>query len=226
MRTVLVVVLLLFVGAAIWVGSVSRTRPVAGPDFQGHPVVGRSATPDAEGAARVIAVRVVAENEPGPVVAVIDGKERRVAEQAWKAWLAEAGRAVLYSGTDGAGGFEDEGHSLYRYDVASGDRRKLLAADALIHEVTEARSRAGRLVYVVSLRDGAVGGPSTSILDPARGELHRQRDAAFDRAADGLVILSLYRQGAFDGPPPSPIGTVTLDLDRILSPRMNADEHG
>src|SRR5215213_4329434 len=63
----------------------------------------------------------------GPLYVTIGGKERKIAEEAVAAWIIQGGRRVVYSGRDGAGGFENEGQSLRIYDARTGQPRKIMA---------------------------------------------------------------------------------------------------
>ena len=53
----------------------------------------------------------------GPLFVTIGGREQKIAEQAQQAWILSGGRYVVYSSSDGAGGYENEGQSLHVYDV-------------------------------------------------------------------------------------------------------------
>jgi hypothetical protein len=158
---------------------------------------------------------------PGALYARIRGKERRIADRAWKTWLGDGGRDILYTQQSG-GGHENEGQSLHALSVSSGAARLLGSGDAVVHEVAEARSRHGQLLYLVTLRDGAVGAPTTWIVHPERGRLLLLRDARVAHIADGRVALNRYRRGAFDTARPEavkPIRMQTVELDHLLATR-------
>jgi len=50
----------------------------------------------------------------GALFVTIAGTEKRVTDQAQQAWIINGGRHVVYSSSEGAGGFENEGQSLHR----------------------------------------------------------------------------------------------------------------
>src|SRR5229473_600246 len=64
---------------------------------------------------------------PGLLYASIGDKEEKIADRALGAWIIDGGRRIVYSGTDGAGGYENEGQSLRVYDIRTGRRKKILA---------------------------------------------------------------------------------------------------
>jgi hypothetical protein len=155
----------------------------------------------------------------GTLYATIGGVERPIAKGAWAAWIPPDGSAVLYSAGNGVGGSGIEEQALYRYELATGDRKKLLAERAIIREVWEAETPKSRLAYVVSLRDGVTGTPATAILHPERGRVYRRDGVRVARIANGRVTLDLFERGAFEGADPqsvTPIRTECVDLDLVL----------
>ncbi len=52
-----------------------------------------------------------------PLFVTIGGKEQKITDQAQQAWILNGGRYVVYSSSEGAGGYENEGQSLHVYDV-------------------------------------------------------------------------------------------------------------
>jgi hypothetical protein len=173
---------------------------------------------------RATAVRIQtpdSDHGPGTLFATLFGKEQKIADHAWSVWIGNEGRDILYS-QSGAGGYEGEGQELWRYRVTSGVIRRLLNGDAIIRKVVEAKDRSGRLAYVVSLSDGAVGAPRTAIVHPRYGQVFYQRNARVARIANGRVALNLFRPGAFDTGQPQavkPIKTIAVDLYPLLAAR-------
>src|SRR3712207_4012912 len=79
-------------------------------------------------AATITSTRIVPESSEirrGTLFATVGGQERAIAKGVWRTWIIEGGHALVWSGDDGAGGFENEGQSLWHYDANSGQRRKL-----------------------------------------------------------------------------------------------------
>src|SRR5688572_26823121 len=61
----------------------------------------------------------------GKLFITFNGKQKMIAEQANDAWIINEGRKIVYSGRDGAGGYENEGQSLRIYDVNTGKTKKI-----------------------------------------------------------------------------------------------------
>src|SRR5687767_4134459 len=73
------------------------------------------------GTARASSFRVVdtATSTGGKLYITVAGRERKIYDEAFEAWLINDGRDVVFSSHDGAGGFENEGQSLRIYNVAN-----------------------------------------------------------------------------------------------------------
>src|SRR2546423_11317706 len=93
----------------------------------------------------------------GPLRATIDRTTVKIADQALAFWIIEGGRRIAYSATDGAGGFEGEGQSLWLYDAARKQRRKILSEYFAIEGVEETVTRRGLKALIVRMRDGGLG---------------------------------------------------------------------
>jgi hypothetical protein len=147
------------------------------------------------------------------------GRERAIAKQVWKAWIIEAGRAVVYAGSDGAGGFENEGQSLWRYDAQSGQRRKLMSEYFMIDNVREARSRSGQLALVVSMSDGGLGAPHVAVVHPQRGEVWRRTVTRLSGTRNGRIAVGVLRTDEItDSPEEYRVRRMLyLDLDKLLA---------
>ncbi len=149
----------------------------------------------------------------GRVIAQIDGRRQTITECAWNAWIIAQGRVIVYSGTDGAGGYENEGQSLWRYDVTTGMRRKLMTEVFAIQKVVEARARSGKSPLLVTMADGGLGAPHVAVTDPLRGEVWRHRVARFVGIRNGRVAVGIYTPERFEG---RPVRLAYLDLDALL----------
>jgi hypothetical protein len=152
----------------------------------------------------------------GAVVATINGTQRTIAPNAWNAWLIEGGRAVVYSGTDGAGGYEDEGQSLWRYNVAAGTRTKLVTEVFAITRVSEVFSRTGRRALLVRMADGGLGAPHLAVVHPTRGQVWRERIARPIAIRNGRIGVGLYTPEAFE-PTATPRRILYLDINQLLN---------
>lgn len=159
----------------------------------------------------------------GPVIAMIDGQECRIADNAWNAWLIRGGQSVVYSGTDGAGGFEDEGQSLWRYDVATGRYGKLMTEFFSVEKVVEARSASGKLALLVTMADGGLGAPHVAVVDPDRGQVWRQRVARIVGIRNGRIAVAVFDPDTIGQPKPVIRRMLYHDLDRLLSRQASPD---
>jgi hypothetical protein len=83
------------------------------------------------------------------LLAFIEGKEVLVADRVLKFWVFDGGKALAYSGSDGAGGYEGEGESLRVYQPGAGPR-KVLAEYYAIDDVQEATTATCRKSLIVA----------------------------------------------------------------------------
>lgn len=130
----------------------------------------------------------------GTLYVTIGGSERKIADQALEAWIIEGGRRVVYSGRDGAGGFENEGQSLRIYDAATGRTRKIMSEYYGIDRVTEAKTMRGRTALLVEMSDGGLGASYFAVVDPARGEVFFRRWAKLLSRQRDVITLGFFRE--------------------------------
>jgi hypothetical protein len=187
----------------------------------------REAAASAAPEALATAVRVERERTPGPVYGEIGGHEQKLSDAGFAAWLLDGGRSIAYSGPDGAGGFENEGQSLWLYDVPTRRARKLVAARYVIDQVTEFRTRSGRSGLLLDMRDGGLGAHHLAVVDPRRGEVFARSQVRILRRAGDTITVGEYREGDWErlarGLPTAPASTRTLDLDAILAGRSGRE---
>jgi hypothetical protein len=135
------------------------------------------------------------ESFDGPVYVTINGRELKIADAAYEAWVIDGGRKVVYSWRDGAGGFEDEGQSLRVYDAQTRRTRKVMSEYVIVDSVTEVRTASGKIALIVKMVDGGLGGQYFAVVDPLRGEVfYRQWARLLSRKGD-TITLGLYREG-------------------------------
>lgn len=134
----------------------------------------------------------------GPLYVTIGGREKKIADEAGKAWIIQGGRKVVYSGRDGAGGFEDEGQSLRVYDARTGGRRKIMSAYYAVTQVTEATTSKNKTVLLVEMEDGGLSASYVAFVDPARGEVFFRRWAKVISRRGDTVVIGHYREGDWD----------------------------
>jgi hypothetical protein len=130
----------------------------------------------------------------GAVYVTINGKETRIADAGFDSWVIQRGRQLVYSGRDGAGGYENEGMSLHVYDAGTGRQRKIMSEYFMVEKVAEVTTRSGRTALLVEMQDGGLGASYFAVVDPARGEVFFRRWARLlSRRGDNLV-LAFYKE--------------------------------
>ena len=174
------------------------------------PVVKSSSTPQAT-AARV--------DDNGNVFAKINGKEQKIASNAVDAWVGGEGRYVLFSGRDGAGGFENEGMSLRAFDTTTGKTKLVMQETVMITDVVSVKS-GDKTALIVKMQDGGLGGEHRALVDPTRGQVYRSPLSTLLAKGD-VVTVKKYDESAFFEPGSlknaKPIKTETLSLKEMLS---------
>jgi hypothetical protein len=135
------------------------------------------------------------ENEmQGPVYATMGGQESKIAEAGYESWIIQGGRKLVYSGRDGAGGFENEGMSLHIYDAQTGRSRKIMSEYFMVDKVAEATTSNGKTALLVTLSDGGLGASYFALVDPARGEVFFRRWARLLSRKGDTIVLGRYRE--------------------------------
>lgn len=154
----------------------------------------------------------------GPVIVMVGGHEDKIADESSGAWLINGNKAVVYTGRDGAGGYENEGQSLYRFDLSTGRRTKLLAEVYHINKVVEVLSRKDHSLLLVSMTDGGLGAPHAAIARSSGGMVWRSPFARFVRVTNGRVVVQQLKRGEAPGSDWSKARVVrrlVLDLDKL-----------
>ncbi len=128
------------------------------------------------------------------LVVTIAGQSKTITPMAFNAWIIEQGRAVLWSGPDGAGGFENEGQSLWRYDAETGKKRRVSADYFEIDSVREVKSKSGKPSFVVTMNDGGLGGTHLAVINPTRGIVWRQPMARLTAIRNGRLAVGIITE--------------------------------
>jgi len=134
----------------------------------------------------------------GALYATIGGAEKKVAESAQKAWVAGEGRTIAFSGKDGAGGYENEGQSLYLYDTRTGQSRKVMAEYFVIEDVKEARTSTGKQVLLALMSDSNLDAYHVAVIDPDRGEVFCEDGAKISTVEGDNLALAYYGDDDWD----------------------------
>jgi hypothetical protein len=202
----------------------------------GNPTSAQERTPTRQ--ARATSFRIHPPSPYGGVLYItVAGKERRIADGPVDAWLVNDGAQVVYSGLDGAGGFENEGMSLRVYDVRTGRIRKVLSEYFGVDAVMFVKTSNARSALLVKMADGGLGGSYFAVVDPNRGEVFFRRWAELTKIDSDRITLAFYGEEDWDAinesrrtgepsqvipplPNVKPQKTETHDLKQVLTNRV------
>jgi hypothetical protein len=143
-------------------------------------------------------VRVEKQGIYGPLFVTIAGTEKRTTEQAQQAWIINGGRHVIYSSSEGAGGYENEGQSLHLYDVGTGKHKRIMSEYFMVDEVKEVVTSNKRRALLVTMSDGGLGASYIAVVDPWRGEVFFRRWAQILSQKGDTIVLGRYREDDWD----------------------------
>lgn len=129
----------------------------------------------------------------GEAMARIGDRGISVGSGALRVWLLDDGKFVGYSTPEGAGGYENEGEALFLYDIRAKHCQEALREVFPIQEVVTARSRAGRLFFVVRMRDGGLGAPHLGIVYQRRGYVWRAPFTELVLIEGGRAMIAQYK---------------------------------
>lgn len=161
----------------------------------------------------------------GPLFVTIGGAEQKIAEQAQQAWILSGGRHVVYSSSDGAGGYENEGQSLYVYDVMTRRRKRIMSEYFMVETVEEVMTSRKKRALLVTLEDGGLGASYVAVVDPTRGEVFFRRWARILSRKGDTLVLGRYREDDWDkfmteGAKVRPYRTERYNLNSLLLRRV------
>lgn len=160
---------------------------------------------------------------------MVDGKKLKISESARKALIINKGKDVIFTSDDGAGGFENEGQSLWIYNVRQKQKQKILSAFFMIDALAEKKLSNGKTAILVKMSDGGLGASYFSVVDPTRGEVFFRGQAELLKIYGDKITLGFYqfddemvRQEYFDKLIPNrtnvkPIRKETHDLKKLLT---------
>jgi hypothetical protein len=127
--------------------------------------------------------------------------------------------AVAFAKADGAGGYENEGESLYLWAAGYRESRKVLAEYFRVEHVESLGTRRGRTVLLIVMKDGGLGATHVALADPDRGEIFRADGAEVIERQPGLVRIGWFRDEDWDrmneGASVRPVRSERLDLDAV-----------
>src|SRR6185503_14361098 len=176
--------------------------------------------------ATAASVRVEKPEIYGPLFVTVAGAEKRVTEQAQQAWIINGGQHVVYSSSQGAGGYENEGQSLHVYDIATGKHRRILSEYFMVDAVKEVVTSNSKRALLVTMSDGGLGANYVAVVDPGRGEVFFRRWARIVSQKGDTIVLGLYKEDDWDklnddqGAKVRPYKRETYDLKSLLKRRV------
>ena len=134
----------------------------------------------------------------GPLFVTIAGKEQQVTKQAQQAWVINGGRQVVYSSSEGAGGYENEGQSLHLYDVTTGKHKRIMSEYFMVDDVKEAVASNKKRALLVTMSDGGLGASYVAVVDPLRGEVFFRRWSQILSHKGDTIVLGRYTENDWD----------------------------
>ena len=149
---------------------------------------------------RATKVRIELREIYGALFVTIDGAEKKITDQAQQAWIINDGRHVVYSSSEGAGGFENEGQSLHLYDVETGRQKRIMSHYFMVETVKEVVTSKKKRALLVTMEDGGLGASYVAVVDPSRGEVFFRRWARILADKGDIIVLGFYKEDDWGEP--------------------------
>jgi len=169
---------------------------------------------------RATKVRIAMRDIYGALFVTIAGTEKKVTDEAQQAWIINGGRHVVYSSSDGSGGFENEGQSLHLYDVGTGKHKRIMSEYFMVGTVKEVITRTKKRALLVTMEDGGLGASYLAVVDPWRGEVYFRRWVRILSTKGDTIVLGFYRENDWEelntGKKVRPYKTERLNLNSLL----------
>lgn len=143
---------------------------------------------------RATNVRIALRDIYGELFVTIGGTEKKITDQAQQAWIINGGRHVVYSSSEGAGGFENEGQSLHLYDVGTGNQKQIMSEYFMVETVKEVITSKKKRALLVTMADGGLGASYLAVVDPWRGEVFFRRWVRILANNGDTIVLGFYRE--------------------------------
>jgi hypothetical protein len=159
-------------------------------------------------------------NGPGKLIVTEAGEPKEIAEAAFRAWIVDGGRQIVYSASGPVKGYEGEGQSLRLYDAATARTREELAAPFEIKDVEEAVATNGRRALIVAMTDSGLGATHVAVVDPARGQVFEARQAKVVERRGDRIVVGFFRESDWErmteATPLQPFRVRQYDLKDLL----------
>jgi hypothetical protein len=183
-------------------------------------VAGQNARSPGQGATNV---RIEMRDIYGSLFVTIGKTEKKITDQAQQAWIINGGRHVVYSSSEGAGGYENEGQSLHLYDVATGNQKRIMSHYFMVQTVKEVVTSKNKRALLVTMEDGGLGASYVAVVDPWRGEVFFRRWARILSNKGDTIVLGFYKEddwGELETRTVRPYKTERHNLNSILVRRV------
>jgi len=156
-------------------------------------------------AQRATNVRIEMRDIYGALFVTIGGTEKKITDQAQQAWIINRGRHVVYSSSEGAGGYENEGQSLHLYNVDTGNQKRILSHYFMVQTVKEVVTSKNKRALLVTMEDGGLGASYVAVVDPWRGEVFFRRWARILADKGDIIVLGFYKEEDWGEPEASKV---------------------
>ena len=143
---------------------------------------------------RATNVRIEMRDIYGSLFVMVGGTEKKITDQAQQAWIINRGRHVVYSSSDGAGGYENEGQSLHLYDVDTGNQKRIMSHYFMVQTVKEVVTSKNKRALLVTMEEGGLGASYVAVVDPWRGEVFFRRWARILAHKGSTIVLGFYKE--------------------------------
>jgi len=149
---------------------------------------------------RATNVRIEMRDIYGALFVTIGGTEKKITDQAQQAWIINGGRHVVYSSSQGAGGYENEGQSLHLYNVDTGSQKRIMSHYFMVQMVKEVVTSKNKRALLVTMEDGGLGASYVAVVDPWRGEVFFRRWARILADKGDTLVLGFYKEDDWGEP--------------------------
>ena len=160
----------------------------------------------------------------GALFVTIAGTEEKVTDQAQRAWIINGGRHVVYSSSEGAGGYENEGQSLHLYDLDTRNHKRIMSEYLMVQRVKEVITSNKKRALLVTMEDSGLGASYLAVVDPWRGEVFFRRWVRILANNGDIIILGFYREKDWgdleEGKKVRPYKTERHNLNSLLRRRV------
>ena len=154
---------------------------------------------------RATNVRIEMRDIYGALFVTIGGTEKKITDQAQQAWIINRGRQVVYSSSEGAGGYENEGQSLHLYNVDTGNQKRIMSHYFMVQTVKEVVTSKNKRALLVTMEDGGLGASYVAVVDPWRGEVFFRRWARLLADKGDTIVLGFYKEEDWGEPEASKV---------------------